>query len=600
MAAFTNLSRDHFDYHGSETAYFNAKARLFRDLEAEWHVLNLDDPYGRALLLTSHACLLTYGLASSTTLKPHAVHHGLDGIRFVLPTSDGPLTLSSPLVGRHNIYNLLAGIGIALALGVDAEAIRQGVARLRKVPGRLERVCCGQDVTVFVDYAHTPAALEQVLRLVRAEAAGRLITVFGCGGDRDPGKRPLMGQAATALSDYTIITSDNPRTEDPQRIIDDIVRGSDRPCVELYRRPRSPPGHRTGNRHGTGAGYRRHRRQRARGLPDHRSATLPLRRPGSGACGLSQDKAIVMPTWRVADLVHWAHGALLRGDERQDVCGASTDSRTVQAGNVFVALRGERFDGHRFVPDAIQRGAAAVVVSDTDCLGKAVLDANETVPAVICVADTEKALQDLAMAHRRRFQGSVVAVTGSNGKTTVKEMTASVLQTWFSTHKTSGNLNNHIGVPLAVLGLDVFNRVMVLEMGMNHLGEISRLCEIARPDVGVITNIGLAHLGCLGSVEAIQQAKGELTASLDASGVAIVNADDPRALALGQQSAGRLITFGQTQHADVRGWVQENLGLAGTRCRVILNGTTHEFRLHVPGDAPSHERAGSSGRRHGL
>ncbi len=224
-AAFTNLSRDHFDYHGSEAAYFNAKARLFRDLEAEWHVLNLDDPYGRALLRTSHARPLTYGLASSAHLKPHAVHHGLDGIRFVLPTSEGPLTLSSTLVGRHNIYNLLAGIGIAQALGVDAAAIRQGVAHLRKVPGRLERVACGQDVTVFVDYAHTPAALEQVLRLVRADTAGRLIAVFGCGGDRDPGKRPLMGQAATAISDYTIITSDNPRTEEPQRIIDDIVAG---------------------------------------------------------------------------------------------------------------------------------------------------------------------------------------------------------------------------------------------------------------------------------------------------------------------------------------------------------------------------------------
>ena len=225
VAAFTNLSRDHFDYHGSETAYFNAKARLFRDLEAEWHVLNMDDPYGRALLQTSHARPVTFGLASSTTLKPHDVHHGLDGIRFVLPTSGGPLALSSSLVGRHNIYNLLAGIGIAQALGMDAEAIRQGVARLRKVSGRLERVDCGQDVTVFVDYAHTPAALEQVLRLVRAEAVGRLITVFGCGGDRDPGKRPLMGQAATLISDYTIITSDNPRTENPQRIIDDIVGG---------------------------------------------------------------------------------------------------------------------------------------------------------------------------------------------------------------------------------------------------------------------------------------------------------------------------------------------------------------------------------------
>ena len=225
VAAFTNLSRDHFDYHGSEAAYFSAKARLFRDLEAEWHVLNMDDPYGRALLQTSHARPVTYGLASSTTLKPHDVHHGLDGIRFVLSTSGGPLALSSTLVGRHNIYNLLAGIGIAQALGADAEAIRQGVARLRKVPGRLERVDCGQDVTAFVDYAHTPAALEQVLGLVRAETVGRLITVFGCGGDRDPGKRPLMGLAATRISDFTIITSDNPRTENPQRIIDDIVGG---------------------------------------------------------------------------------------------------------------------------------------------------------------------------------------------------------------------------------------------------------------------------------------------------------------------------------------------------------------------------------------
>ena len=293
----------------------------------------------------------------------------------------------------------------------------------------------------------------------------------------------------------------------------------------------------------------------------------------------------MMPTWRVADLVHWAHGTLLHGDERQHVRGVSTDSRTVQAGSVFVALRGERFDGHRFVPDAIQRGAHGVVVSDTACLGTVALnEKNGTGPAVIGVADTEKALQDFALAHRQRFQGSVVAVTGSNGKTTVKEMIASVLQSWVPIHKASGNLNNHIGVPLAVLGLDVLKRVMVLELGMNHLGEIGRLCEIARPDVGVITNIGLAHLGCLGSVEAIQQAKGELTASLDASGVAIVNADDPRAFALGQQSsAGRLITFGQTQRADVRGWVQEDLGLAGTRCGMVLDGATHEFRLHAPG-----------------
>ena len=151
--------------------------------------------------------------------------HGLDGIRFTLSTTKGQLEIASPLVGRHNVYNLLAGIAVAIALDIDAGAIIQGIAQLQRVPGRLERVDSGQDFAVFVDYAHTPDALEQVLQLVRAETTGRLITVFGCGGDRDPGKRPLMGQVATRLSDYTIITSDNPRTEDPQRIIDAIITG---------------------------------------------------------------------------------------------------------------------------------------------------------------------------------------------------------------------------------------------------------------------------------------------------------------------------------------------------------------------------------------
>ena len=224
-AVFTNLSRDHYDYHGTIEAYFAAKARLFQDLPAVWHVLNLDDAYGQRLLDMSRARLLTYGLEGEATCKPSAVHHGLDGIRFTLSTTKGQLEITSPLVGRHNVYNLLAGIAVAIALDIDAGAITQGIAQLQRIPGRLERVDGGQDFAVFVDYAHTPDALEQVLQLVRAETTGRLITVFGCGGDRDPGKRPLMGQVATRLSDYTIITSDNPRTEEPQRIIDEIITG---------------------------------------------------------------------------------------------------------------------------------------------------------------------------------------------------------------------------------------------------------------------------------------------------------------------------------------------------------------------------------------
>src|SRR3989475_4827397 len=167
-AVFTNLSRDHYDYHGTAEAYYAAKARLFQDLSAVWHVLNLDDPYGQRLLHMSQARLLTYGLEGEATLKPSAVRHGLDGIHFTLSTTKGQLEIASPLVGRHNVYNLLAGIAVAIALDIDAGAIIQGIAQLQRVPGRLERVDCGQNFAVFVDYAHTPDALEKVLQLVRA------------------------------------------------------------------------------------------------------------------------------------------------------------------------------------------------------------------------------------------------------------------------------------------------------------------------------------------------------------------------------------------------------------------------------------------------
>ena len=225
VCVFTNLSRDHYDYHGSEAAYYAAKARLFTDLPGRWHVLNIDDPYGRQLLDASHARTLTYAMDRESALTPRDVVHGLDGIRFTLPTDQGALAVRSPLVGRHNVYNLLAGIGVGLALDIDPGAILRGIEGLAEVPGRLERVDAGQDFYVFVDFAHTPDALEQVLRTVKAETPGRLITVFGCGGDRDPGKRPLMGQAATALSDYSVITSDNPRTESPEAIVAEIVAG---------------------------------------------------------------------------------------------------------------------------------------------------------------------------------------------------------------------------------------------------------------------------------------------------------------------------------------------------------------------------------------
>lgn len=286
-----------------------------------------------------------------------------------------------------------------------------------------------------------------------------------------------------------------------------------------------------------------------------------------------------MPTWSITEILQRTHGALLWGEPQQQVYGVSTDSRTVHAGELFVALQGEHFDGHRFAATALQHGAAAVLISDTQY----VAPPSVTTAAGILVADTQRALQDLARAHRQQFPGTVVAITGSNGKTTVKEMTAAVVQQRYATYKAHGNLNNHIGVPLALLQLEATHQVAVLELGMNHLGEIRCLCDIALPHIGVITNIGLAHVGYVGSIERIQQAKGELIEALDATSVAIVNADDPRALALGHQAAGRLLTFGQGPQADVRGWVQEDRGLEGLVCTLELDETAYEVALPLPG-----------------
>jgi UDP-N-acetylmuramoyl-tripeptide--D-alanyl-D-alanine ligase len=287
-----------------------------------------------------------------------------------------------------------------------------------------------------------------------------------------------------------------------------------------------------------------------------------------------------MHPWCLADIAQHTHGILLQGDAQLRVCRVSTDSRLVQAGDLFVALRGERFDGHQFVPAAVQQGAVAVLVSEAP-LSAPAADGSRT--AIILVRDTLQALQDLARVERRQFHGTVVGITGSNGKTTVKEMTAAVLQTRFATFKSPGNLNNHIGLPLALLQLAPTHEVAVCEMGMNHLGEIRLLCNIAQPHLGVVTNIALAHVGYVGSLDHIQQAKGELIAALDPSGVAIVNADDPRTLALGRQAACRVLTFGTADAATVRGRVCADHGWQGVQCELQIDGASWDVHLPLPG-----------------
>lgn len=264
-------------------------------------------------------------------------------------------------------------------------------------------------------------------------------------------------------------------------------------------------------------------------------------------------------------------GKLEGGSPEAQVCGVSTDSRTIRRGELFVALRGERFDGHNFVSAAFRNGAAAALVHTTLTLGKLPPQA-----ALVVVEDTTVALAALAAAHRRAHPRVWIGVTGSAGKSTTKEMIAHCLGSKYAVHKSSASFNNHIGVPLSVLGIEPHHEVGVIELGTNHPGEIAALSEVVKPDLAVITGSGPAHLEGLGDLEGVRREKGAILDGQGPRDVAVLNADDEGFPQWRSRARGRVVTFGRSERADFRA---RRLTLGRSGVCFDLNGT----RLRVPG-----------------
>ena len=230
VAVFTNLTQDHLDYHGTMDEYFKAKKLLFEDLsENSVAVTNCDDEWGTKIISSVKGRRISYGISEKADLQATDIRLSLDGTRFNVRSGSKQHPISSSFVGRFNVYNILSAYSTGVALGLEHEKIASGISSLKNVRGRFERIPSPKGWTAIVDYAHTPDALEKCLRTIHdvlpKEHRGRIITVFGAGGDRDRTKRPLMGKIAGSLSDIAIVTSDNPRTEDPQQIINEIAVG---------------------------------------------------------------------------------------------------------------------------------------------------------------------------------------------------------------------------------------------------------------------------------------------------------------------------------------------------------------------------------------
>lgn len=226
QAVYTNLTGDHLDYHKTMDNYFQAKSLLFATLDEEkFSVINCDDEYGQKLIEMMPGPITTYGIYHPSDIMAVDIYLHLDGTDFRLLTPGGEVTIQTKLLGEHNVYNILSAAAVCFNEGISLEDVKRGIEVLSDIPGRLEAVEAGQEFKIFIDYAHTHDALENVLKAIRKVTDQKIILVFGCGGDRDKTKRPLMGKIAGQYADYSIVTSDNPRTEDPQTIINDILLG---------------------------------------------------------------------------------------------------------------------------------------------------------------------------------------------------------------------------------------------------------------------------------------------------------------------------------------------------------------------------------------
>jgi len=304
-------------------------------------------------------------------------------------------------------------------------------------------------------------------------------------------------------------------------------------------------------------------------------------------------------TWTIDDILEATHGELAAGDCGRRFDSIGIDSRTITARAVFVAIRGDVHDGHRFIGDVLNHGIRGILIRrDRVDAVRALLQTHGDV-ACVAVADTTRALGDLGGFHRRRSPAAVVAITGSNGKTTTRRMAAEILSRRFTVLEPAKNLNNQVGVPLTLLRLEPAHQWAVLELGTNQPGEIARLSEICTPDIGVITNIGPAHLEGLGSLEGVLREKSALLAGLAPGGRAVLNADDPRLRPLAGASGAGALLFGRSADAAVRAEQIQETGL-GIRFELLLPEQRTPVQLRAFGRFMVHNALAAAAVGHAL
>ncbi len=531
---FTNFSQDHLDYHKTMSNYLRAKLILFSKL------LNKNS------FIISDKSIKEYSILKRVSIKRELK---LLEISKVLEYFN---KISLPLIGSFQFKNLSMAILAARVCKIDDYKIKKALTNIKNVSGRLNLIKkYPNNIRVFVDYAHTPEALHEVLKSLKNIYGNNVSLVFGCGGERDFKKRPMMAKIARSFCEKIYVTDDNPRKENPKKIREEIVKNL-----------KSRKYFNIGNR------FQAIKKAVSNAVPNETILVAGKGHETSQDYGSKiisiSDKEIIKKLRLSKDnfikkkqnyfFNSKIINKILKNKNIYKFNGLAIDSRDIKKDNLFIALKGKNNDGNRFITTAIKKGASYVISSNKR---------KKDISKIIIVDNPINFLNNFAKLKRENCNAKILAITGSNGKTSLKNTISFLLNKYDKTHCSPRSFNNHYGVPVSLSNINVDDKYGVFEVGMSKAGEINQLSKIIKPDLAVITNIGEAHIENFKDVKGIAKAKSEILNNIQKNGKVILNRDDKFFSFLNKKAKFKKIkvtTFGKSKKSDVHLVKTKNVG----------------------------------------
>jgi len=504
---FTNLTQDHLDFHNTIENYYLAKKILFNSAESTgaFAVINIDDEFGQRYYSEFKNKKISYGLNPQNNVYASNIENNATYTKFTYNKGNIQEDIATNYIGEFNIYNLLLAKTICQELFADNDFNNEILTSLKKTSGRLEPLNSKAKSQVFLDYAHTPDAIEQVLKTLKKTNPTRLITLVGCGGDRDKAKRAPMAKIATQLSDLVIITDDNPRWENNNSIIADMVSDltaenyiiiRDRRKAIMTALDLSQAGDVLAL---LGKGHENY--QEIKGEKIAFSDALVVEDYNDNGETKKDDLAIPYDVINLIDLKEKFSQSknmdLYPDIPTMCIKAISTDSRTIKEDSLFIAIKGEKYDGNDYIHNILSNNPTCYAVGEIDYESDRYLQVENALYFYGFIAKRYLSL----------FNIKKIALTGSTGKTTTKEIISNILSESHSVLRTHGNENNFIGLPRTIFRIKKDNQYGVFEIGTNNFGEINNLSNIIQPHIALITSVDSAHLEKLGSIEGVFKEK---------------------------------------------------------------------------------------------